>query len=79
MIWRIPAYLGNKARVKKIIINQTQAGTSADQEGYFNLINVSPGTYSVRIMMIGYESVTIENVIVETKIIERSFSEKPTI
>ena len=47
-----------------IIINQTQAGTSADQEGYFNLINVSPGTYSVRIMMIGYESVTIENVIV---------------
>ena len=26
-----------------IIITQTQAGTSADEEGYFNLINVSPG------------------------------------
>jgi outer membrane receptor protein involved in Fe transport len=47
-----------------IIIVQTQAGTSADEEGYFNLINVSPGKYSVRIMMIGYESVTIEDVVV---------------
>ena len=47
-----------------IIITQTQAGTSADEEGYFNLINVSPGKYSVRFMMIGYESITIEDVIV---------------
>ena len=47
-----------------IIINETQSGTSADEEGYFNLINVSPGQYSVRFMMIGYESVTIEDVIV---------------
>ncbi len=47
-----------------VIIMQTQAGTSADEEGYFNLINVSPGKYSVRVMMIGYESLTIENVVV---------------
>ena len=47
-----------------IIIDQTQAGTSADEEGYFNLINVSPGKYTVRIMMIGYETVTIEDVVV---------------
>ena len=47
-----------------IIITQTQKGTSADNEGYFNLINVTPGKYSVRFMMIGYETVTIEDVIV---------------
>ena len=47
-----------------IIIVQTQAGTSADEEGFFNLINVGPGKYSVRIMMIGYKSVTIEAVVV---------------
>ena len=47
-----------------IIITQTQKGTSADEEGYFNLLNVSPGKYSVRFMMIGYESVTVEDVIV---------------
>lgn len=47
-----------------IIIVQTQSGTSADKEGFFNIINVSPGKYSVRVMMIGYESITIEDVIV---------------
>ena len=29
-----------------VIITQTQSGTSADEEGFFNLINVSPGKYS---------------------------------
>ena len=47
-----------------IIIPQTQKGTSSDQEGYFNIINVSPGKYTVKIMMIGYESLTIEDVVV---------------
>ncbi|MBT3664308.1 TonB-dependent receptor [bacterium] len=47
-----------------IIIVQTQAGISADENGYFNLINVSPGKYSVKAMMIGYETVNIENVVV---------------
>ena len=47
-----------------VIIMQTQAGTSADEEGASNLINVSPGKYSVRVMMIGYESLTIEDVVV---------------
>jgi len=37
-----------------VIITQTQAGISADEDGYFNLINVSPGKYSVKAMMIGY-------------------------
>ena len=39
-----------------VIIVQTQAGISADEDGYFNLINVSPGKYSVKAMMIGYET-----------------------
>ena len=47
-----------------VIIEQTQLGTSADEEGYFNLINITPGTYRLKVMMIGYESVIIENVIV---------------
>ena len=47
-----------------IIIPQTQKGTSSDQDGYFNIINVSPGKYTIKVMMIGYESLTIEDVIV---------------
>ena len=55
----------NKALIGvNIIIPQTQKGTSSDQDGYFNIINVSPGKYTVKVMMIGYESLTIEDVIV---------------
>ncbi|SVD31676.1 uncharacterized protein METZ01_LOCUS384530, partial [marine metagenome] len=47
-----------------IIISQTQAGVSVDDKGYFNLINVGPGKYTIKAMMIGYETVNIEDVIV---------------
>ena len=47
-----------------VIITQTQAGISADENGYFNLINVSPGKYSLKVLMIGYETVNVEDVIV---------------
>jgi hypothetical protein len=47
-----------------IIILPDYTGTSADEEGYFNLINVSPGNYTVKVMMIGFETVIIENAVV---------------
>ena len=47
-----------------IIISQTQAGISVDDKGYFNLINVVPGKYTLKAMMIGYGTVNIEDVIV---------------
>ena len=39
-------------------------GTSADSDGFYYIINLSPGTYSLRFDMIGYKSVTVTNVIV---------------
>ncbi len=39
-------------------------GAFTDAEGRFNIINVPPGVYSVRISFIGYETVTVENVAV---------------
>ena len=47
-----------------IIILSDYSGTSADEDGYFNLINISPGDYTVKVMMIGFETIIIENVIV---------------
>lgn len=47
-----------------IILLPGYTGTSADEAGYFNLINVSPGEYTVKVMMIGFETVIIENAIV---------------
>ena len=45
-----------------IIITQTQKGTSADKEGYFNLINVTPGKYSVRFMTVSYTHLTLPTI-----------------
>lgn len=45
-----------------VIIEPLQDGTSTDADGRFSLINISPGTYSVRAMMIGYETVVIQDV-----------------
>ena len=47
-----------------VILLPTQSGISTDDKGLFNLINVRPGNYSIKVMMIGYETVIIEDVIV---------------
>jgi len=47
-----------------VILLPDYSGTSADEEGHFNLINISPGEYTVKVMMIGFETIIIENVIV---------------
>ena len=47
-----------------IILLPGYTGTSADEAGYFNLINISPGEYTVKVMMIGFETVIIENAVV---------------
>ena len=45
-----------------VVILSTKEGTSSDIDGFFNIINVLPGTYSLKIMMIGYESVVVKDV-----------------
>ncbi len=47
-----------------IFAEGTSAGTITDLEGQFNL-EISPGTYTLRISFISYETVLVENVIVE--------------
>lgn len=37
-------------------------GASTDLEGYFAILNISPGTYSVKTIMIGYTAVTMDQV-----------------
>lgn len=41
-----------------IIINELVVGTSTDIDGEYLLINVKPGTYSITVSYIGYNSVT---------------------
>ena len=45
-----------------IIIVGTMMGAASDLEGYFTIINVSPGVYTLKASMMGYQTRRIENV-----------------
>ena len=43
-------------------IEDTTLGAAAAADGYYNIINVTPGTYTLVVSMIGYATTRIENV-----------------
>jgi len=45
-----------------IVILNTDLGTASDPSGEFTILNISPGVYSVKAMMIGYQSVTVTQI-----------------
>ncbi len=45
-----------------ILVENTNLGAAADQSGDFYIINLSPGIYTVKAQMIGYESVIVKNI-----------------
>ena len=45
-----------------VIIVGTTTGAASDIDGYFNILNLAPGTYSVKASAIGYNSMLVENV-----------------
>jgi outer membrane receptor protein involved in Fe transport len=47
-----------------VILVNTPYGVATDEEGYFTLINLEPGTYTLELSMIGYATVTARNVVV---------------
>ena len=48
-----------------IIINDTDLGTATDADGNYYILQVPPGTYSVRFTMIGYQDLIMNNVRVQ--------------
>ena len=45
-----------------VIIEKTDMGASCDANGYYLIVNVPPGTYNLRFMMIGYRPLVMENI-----------------
>lgn len=45
-----------------ILLEGTSRGATADINGEFFIINIEPGTYTVRISMMGYETLRMQNV-----------------
>ena len=61
-----------------VIIVGTQMGASTDAEGKYIIFNVPIGTYEVRATFIGYASVTVENVKVNSDLTTNLDFEMPT-
>lgn len=47
-----------------ILVLGTNTGTSTDVDGYYNLINLKPGTYTLVFQYIGYAKYTVEEIVV---------------
>lgn len=45
-----------------VIVENTSLGAACDIDGYYYILNVHPGTYSMRFMMIGYRNTIVNNV-----------------
>lgn len=45
-----------------VIIENTALGAACDMDGYYYILNVPPGTYSIKFMMIGYRETFVTNV-----------------
>jgi len=45
-----------------IVIEDSKMGAATDQDGFFFILNVPPGTYSIQISQIGYATVIKQNV-----------------
>ncbi|NOR18408.1 TonB-dependent receptor [candidate division WOR-3 bacterium] len=48
-----------------VIILNTEIGAATDENGYFHILNVPPGKYTVEVSYIGYQTKRIEDVIVD--------------
>lgn len=49
-----------------VVIKGTTSGAVTDMDGLFQIPNISPGTYTLRITFVGYEDLEIPNVTVES-------------
>jgi outer membrane receptor protein involved in Fe transport len=54
-----------------VMLVDTEFGSSTDINGKYLIINVPPGSYSLRTQFIGYKTVTVENVLVSSDVTSR--------
>ncbi|MFQ5798675.1 MAG: carboxypeptidase-like regulatory domain-containing protein [Bacteroidota bacterium] len=69
MVGKISGYVHDKKTNEalpgaNVIIKGTTIGAAADIEGYFFILNVPPGRYTVEASMMGYVRTSVENVLV---------------
>jgi outer membrane receptor protein involved in Fe transport len=63
-----------------VLIEGSQLGAAADEDGYFFILNVPPGTYNVAVEMIGYVKDVKQGVkVISNRTIKLEFRPKPDV
>jgi len=76
----IDANTGEGLPLVNIIIEETRMGAASDPDGYYTILNVPPGKYSIKVRMMGYREVTITEVNVSIDFTTRhNFSLEPIV
>lgn len=44
-----------------IVVSGTMLGTASDLQGYYTILNIPPGMYSLKFTMMGYKSLVVDN------------------
>lgn len=47
-----------------VLVTETQQGTATDSQGRYNIIGISPGTYTIRVSFVGYTTKLVEGVLI---------------
>jgi hypothetical protein len=53
---------GEPLPLANVIVEGTSRGAASDFDGYYVILNIAPGTYTLRASMIGYQPMRVENV-----------------
>ncbi|NOZ61653.1 MAG: TonB-dependent receptor [Calditrichaeota bacterium] len=76
----VDAESGNPLPGANVFITGTSLGAAADINGVYFILNIPPGTYSVKASMMGYTAIVKENVkIIVDRTTEIEFKLKPTV
>jgi outer membrane receptor protein involved in Fe transport len=63
-----------------VLVQGTTWGASTDQDGFYFILNMPPGAYNLTAKMIGFEQITLTNVVVSVdRTITVNFDVKPTV
>ena len=48
-----------------VLIDGTNMGAATDIDGYYVILNIPPGNYSLRVQYVGYQTTIVENILVQ--------------
>jgi iron complex outermembrane receptor protein len=59
-----------------IILKGTTYGTASDEDGFYEISNIQPGSYTIVVSAIGYESISSDLIIQQNQAITKDFELK---